>query len=59
MAPAGAVVVSKAKPDAFTNPALAEILRTAGIHHLVVLGVGVLFERADVAADLVVLGDRR
>jgi nicotinamidase-related amidase len=37
--PAGAVVVSKARPDAFTNPALAKILTSAGIHHLVVLGV--------------------
>jgi nicotinamidase-related amidase len=36
---AGALVVSKARPDAFTNPALAEILTSAGIHHLVVLGV--------------------
>jgi nicotinamidase-related amidase len=37
--PADALVVSKAKPNAFTNPALAEILTSAGIHHLVVLGV--------------------
>ena len=32
-------MVSKAKPDAFTNPALEEILRSTGIRHLVALGV--------------------
>ena len=33
------MVFSKAKPDAFTNPALEEILRSAEIRHLAVLGV--------------------
>ncbi len=37
--PAGALAVSKAKPDAFTNPVLAEIMSSAGIRNLVVLGV--------------------
>jgi len=37
--PTSSLVISKAKPDAFTNPALAEALRSAGIRQIVILGV--------------------
>ena len=32
-------VISKSRPDAFSNPALAKILKSAGIRHIIVLGV--------------------
>lgn len=37
--PAGSSVISKSRPDAFTNPALAEVLGSAGIRRIVILGV--------------------
>jgi nicotinamidase-related amidase len=35
----GSSVISKSRPDAFTNPALAELLKSSGIHRIVILGV--------------------
>lgn len=37
--PALSAVISKSRPDAFTNPALAEVLESAGIRRIVILGV--------------------
>ncbi len=37
--PTGSSVISKSSPDAFTNPALAEVLKSAGIRQIVILGV--------------------
>ncbi|MGD0282027.1 MAG: isochorismatase family cysteine hydrolase [Dissulfurispiraceae bacterium] len=37
--PAHSSVISKSRPDAFTNPALAEVLASAGIRQIVILGV--------------------
>jgi len=37
--PVSSSVISKSRPDAFTNPALAELLKSSGIHQIVILGV--------------------
>jgi nicotinamidase-related amidase len=37
--PPSSLELTKSKPDAFTNPALAEILKAAGIQHIVIFGV--------------------
>jgi nicotinamidase-related amidase len=37
--PMGGSIISKSRPDAFTNPALGEALKSAGIHQIVILGV--------------------
>jgi nicotinamidase-related amidase len=37
--PAAAAIFTKSKPDAFTNPKLAEIFKGEGIQNLVILGV--------------------
>jgi nicotinamidase-related amidase len=37
--PEGGSVVSKSRPDAFTNPELAGLLNGSGIHKIVILGV--------------------
>jgi nicotinamidase-related amidase len=54
--PTGALVVSKAKPDAFTNLALAEILRGAGIR--IPVGVYPIEPECGTAVLSVVLCDR-
>jgi nicotinamidase-related amidase len=37
--PTGSSIISKSRPDAFTNPALAEVLKSAGIRQIIILGV--------------------
>jgi len=37
--PTGSAVIAKSSPAAFTNPALAEALKSAGIRQIVILGV--------------------
>ena len=37
--PMSSSVISKSRPDAFTNPELVELLKSSGIHQIIILGV--------------------